>query len=138
VPQSPEGRRPEDKNTTTAASRALVPAHTTSAAPALPEIVQRAGPAAAFAAEEFFYGAIRNQHTRLAYRRAVHQFLAGCEGRGLELPRIAPADVGRYFDGLREKGLSVATRKQHLAGIRHFFDGMVTRHAIILNPALSA
>jgi site-specific recombinase XerD len=103
----------------------------------LPATVRRAGQAAVFAAEEFFYGAIRNQHTRAAYRRAVDRFLAWCESRGLELQRIAPADVGRYFDGLREKGLSVATRKQHLAAVRHFFDGMVTRHAIILNPALS-
>lgn len=31
----------------------------------------------------------------------------------------------------------MATSKQHLAAIRHFFDGLVTRHAIILNPALS-
>jgi site-specific recombinase XerD len=45
--------------------------------------------------------------------------------------------VGLYFDGLRKENLSIATRKQHLAAIRHFFDGMVTRHAIILNPALS-
>ena len=67
----------------------------------------------------------------------MDRFLAWCEQRGLELPRIAPGDVGQYFDGLRKKGLSVATRKQHLAAVRHFFDGMVTRHAIILNPALS-
>lgn len=39
------------------------------------------------------------------------------------------------MDGLGN--LSVATRKQHLAAIRHYFDGLVTRHAIILNPALS-
>jgi site-specific recombinase XerD len=31
----------------------------------------------------------------------------------------------------------VATRKQHLAALRHFFDGLVIRHAVILNPALS-
>jgi integrase/recombinase XerD len=31
----------------------------------------------------------------------------------------------------------VATRKQHLAALRHYFDGLVSRHAIILNPALS-
>lgn len=31
----------------------------------------------------------------------------------------------------------MATRKQHLAALRHYFDGLVTRHAIILNPALS-
>lgn len=104
---------------------------------ALPDIVRRAGQAAVFAADEFFYGAIRNEHTRTAYRRAVNRFLDWCESRGLELPRIAPGDVGQYFDGLRKKGLSVATRKQHLAAVRHFFDGMVTRHAIVLNPALS-
>jgi hypothetical protein len=31
--------------------------------PALPDIVQRAGQAAVFAAEEFYYGSIRNEHT---------------------------------------------------------------------------
>lgn len=120
-------------------STALVPlaADRPSGAIALPDIVRRAGPAAVFAAEEFFYGAIRNDHTRTAYRRAVDRFLAWCEQRGIELPRITPGDVGQYFDGLRKKGLSVATRKQHLAAVRHFFDGMVTRHAVILNPALS-
>ncbi|MGH7089916.1 MAG: tyrosine-type recombinase/integrase [Stellaceae bacterium] len=97
--------------------------------------MRRAGQAAVFAAEEFFYGTIRNEHTRSAYRRAVNQFLAWCDERGLELARIAPRDVGQYFDGL--KHLSIATRKQRLAAVRHFFDGMVTRHAIILNPALS-
>lgn len=103
----------------------------------LPEILSRAGQAAVFAADEFFYGRIRNQHTRTAYLRAVKIFLVWAEHRGLELVRIAPKDVGQYFDGLRKKNLSVATRKQHLAALRHFFDGLVTRHAIILNPALS-
>src|SRR5262249_55094017 len=32
---------------------------------------------------------------------------------------------------------SVATRKQHLAALRHYFDGLVTRHAMVFNPALS-
>src|SRR5215471_19807089 len=72
----PGGTPPRRQNMTTAASQALGPAQTTSAAPALPNVVQRAGQAAVFAAEEFFYGTIRNPHTRLAYRRAVHQFLA--------------------------------------------------------------
>jgi integrase/recombinase XerD len=114
------------------ASRALVPV-----ADALPAIVRQAGQAAVFAAEEFFYGAIRNTHTRAAYRRAVNRFLAWCERRGIALARITPGDVGHYFDELRGQGLGVASRKQHLAAVRHFFDGMVTRHAVILNPALS-
>src|SRR5205085_9674432 len=103
----------------------------------LPEILTRAGKAAVFAAEEFFYGRIRNERTRAAYLIAVRRFLKWAEARGLELVRIAPKDVGQYIDGLRKENTSVATRKQHLAAIRHFFDGLVTRHAIILNPALS-
>jgi integrase/recombinase XerD len=120
------------------ASRALVPvASDQPSSVALPDIIHRAGNAAVFAAEEFFYGSIRNEHTRRAYRHAVNRFLAWCEQRGLELGRIAPKDVGQYFDWLRKENLGIATRKQHLAALRHFFDGMVTRHAIILNPALS-
>ena len=103
----------------------------------LPAILTHAGQAAVFAADEFFFGRIRNPHTRAAYLHAVRLFLAWAEARGLELIKIAPKDVGQYFDGLRKKDLSVATRKQHLAALRHFFDGLVTRHAILLNPALS-
>ena len=65
------------------------------AAPDLPALVGRAGPAAVFAAEEFFYAAIANEHTRSAYRAAVERFLARCEERGLTLERIAPKDVGQ-------------------------------------------
>jgi hypothetical protein len=36
-----------------------------------PEILRRAGKAAVFAAEEFFFGRIRNEHTRAAYLIAV-------------------------------------------------------------------
>ena len=67
----------------------------------------------------------------------MDRFLAWCQQRGLELASIAPRDVGQYLDSLRKGGLGIASRKQHLAAIRHFFDGMVTRHAVILNPALS-
>jgi integrase/recombinase XerD len=42
----------------------------------LPEILNRAGRAVVFAAEEFFFGRIRNHHTRAAYLHAVKQFLA--------------------------------------------------------------
>lgn len=102
-----------------------------------PAILARAGQAAAFATEEFFFGRIRNEHTRNAYLIAVRRFLAWAEGRGFELQRITPKDVGQYMDELRKENTSVATRKQHLAALRHYFDGLVTRHAIILNPALS-
>jgi site-specific recombinase XerD len=103
----------------------------------LPDILVRAGKAAVFATEEFFFGRIRNEHTRQAYLIAVKRFLAWSEAHGLELVRIAPKDVGQYVDGLRKENTSVATRKQHLAALRHFFDGLATRHAILLNPPLS-
>jgi integrase/recombinase XerD len=120
--------------------RGLVPAGETSVSSLrgqLPGIVARAGNAAVFAADEFFFGRIRNEHTRRAYFIAVKRFLMAMEERGLELTQIAPRDVGQYLDRLRKQNTSIATRKQHLAALRHFFDGMVTRHAMILNPALS-
>src|SRR5437667_688061 len=119
----------------------LVPArrdhHLSSLGNQFPEILSRAGPAAIFAAEEFFFGRIRNAHTRSAYRIAVRRFLVWAEAQGLELVGIAPKDVGQYLDGLRNENTSIATRKQHLAALRHFFDGLVMRHGILLNPALS-
>jgi integrase/recombinase XerD len=103
----------------------------------LPDIIHRSGANATFAAKEFFDGTIRNEYTRRAYLHAVKRFLAWAEkhGRG-ELVNIAPWDVGTYFTELA-KTTSIATRNQHLSALRHFFDAMVTRHAIVLNPALS-
>jgi len=103
----------------------------------LPAIITRAGPNAVFAAQEFFFGKIRNEHTRRAYQHAVKQFLAWIEKHGGgELGQIAPWQVGKYFEEMKDT-TGIATRNQHLSALRHFFDGMVTRHAIALNPALS-
>ena len=99
----------------------------------LPALVERAGTAAVFAAEEFFYGKIRNPHTRNAYERAVRTFLAWCDERRLELRTIMPKHVGEYVESLG----SISKEHQHLAALRHFFDVQVQRHAVILNPALS-
>lgn len=100
----------------------------------MPQIFTDTGAAGQFAWEEFFIGKLRNRHTRQAYLHAVRQFLAWCEQRQLELPRITPGVVGRYFD---ELSLSTPSKKLHLAGIRSFLDVMVQRHVIVLNPALS-
>jgi|SRR5215471_5329942 len=101
----------------------------------LPEVLTRAGKAAVFAAEEFFFGRIRNEHTRAAYLVAIKRFLKWSERRDLELRAITPRDVGQYLDGLRKENTGVATRKQHLAARRHFFDSLVMRHALVLNRA---
>jgi len=98
-----------------------------------PAIVKAAGRSAEFAWEEFFQAEIANAHTRKNYLHAVQKFLAWVEGRGLELPRITPGDVGAYLQGLDR--LSVPTKKLHLAALRRFFDRLVNRHACVINPA---
>jgi integrase/recombinase XerD len=98
----------------------------------LPPVIAAAG--AGFAWEEFFLAEIRNPHTRKAYGLAVRRFLGWCEEQGIELSGITPGMVGRYLDRL--KG-SVPTRKLHLAALRSFFDRLVQRHAVLLNPAAS-
>src|SRR4051794_35413958 len=102
--------------------------------PGLPELVERAGGAARFAWEEFFYAEHHNPHTQRAYERAVRRFLSWCEGQGVELASITPGMVGQYLVGL---GGSAAKRNQHLAALRGFFDRLVNRHVVILNPAAS-
>lgn len=99
-----------------------------------PAIVTSAGAAASFAWEEFFIGQIRNVHTRAAYLQSVSRFLRWCEAHELELPRITPGWVGRYFDELM---LATPSKKLHLSAIRSFFDVLVRRHVVVLNPALS-
>src|ERR1700722_15894607 len=114
------------------ASPVIVPATVTSAS--LPVLVERAGGAARFAWEEYFYAEHHNPHTQRAYLRAVKAFLAWAEGQGVELAAITPGMVGQYLVGL---GGSPAKRNQHLAALRGFFDRLVNRHVCILNPAAS-
>ncbi len=100
----------------------------------LPALIRDAGGAAQFAYEEFFYGQIRNPFTRKAYLHSFRLFSDWCMSGGLELVRVTPADVGRFLDSL---SVALPTKKLHLAALRRFFDGLVMRHVLILNPALS-
>jgi hypothetical protein len=97
-----------------------------------PAIVKTAGKAAEFAWEECFQAELANSHTRKKYMHAVRRFLAWVQDRGPELPRIAPADVGEYLQGL---DLAVPIKKLHLAALRRFFDRVVNRHVVVINPA---
>lgn len=99
-----------------------------------PDVIAGAGAAARFAWDEFFFGSIRNSHTRRAYQQAATRFFDWCQARGFELRRITPADVGQYLDGL---AIAPTTKKLHLAAIRRLFDLLVNRHAVVLNPAAS-
>src|SRR5580658_4454685 len=83
----------------------------------LPDIIHRAGANAIFAAHEFFFGTIRNEHTRRAYLHAVKLFLSWSEMHGgAELTQIAPWHVGKYFEKLAQS-TSIATRNQHLSAL---------------------
>jgi integrase/recombinase XerD len=101
---------------------------------ALPVLVERAGGAARFAWDEFFYAEHHNPHTQKAYMAAVKRFLSWCEGQGVELPAITPGMVGQYLVSL---GGSASKRNLHLAALRGFFDRLVQRHVVLLNPAAS-
>jgi integrase/recombinase XerD len=97
-----------------------------------PTIIVDAGPAAEFAWDEFFQGEIPNAHTRKNYMHAVGKFLAWAEHERLSLLDITPGGVGEYFQKL---DVAVPTKKLHLAALRKFFDRMVNRHALVINPA---
>ena len=100
----------------------------------LPEPAERAGGAARFAWEEFFFAEHHNLQTQRGYESAVRRFLAWAEGQGGKLASISPGMVGKYITGL---GGSAAKRNQHLSALRGFFDRLIQRHVVLLNPAAS-
>ncbi len=98
----------------------------------LPQVIVDAGPDAVARFLEFFAGRIANERTRAAYGRAVGQFLAWCEARGLGLAAIAPLHVAAY---IRTHPGSAPTVKQHLAAIRMLCDWLVVSQVLPVNPA---
>jgi site-specific recombinase XerD len=102
--------------------------------PVLPNLIVDAGEHATKSFLEFFVATIRNKNTRLAYARAVGQFLLWCEERGLTLAQISPLHVGGYIE--KHPG-SAPTVKQHLAAIRMLFDFLVVRQVVPWSPATS-
>ena len=122
----------DDRNTSMVRQAACFPQQTAEECPAM---VERAGSAAKFAWEEFVYGRLRNAGTRRAYLHAVRRFLDWCSVQQIDLVHVAPAHVGRYMD--QQTHYQPATKKLHLSGLRHFFDQLVLRHVIVLNPTLS-
>ena len=100
----------------------------------LPVLVERAGGAARFAWDEFFYAEHHNPHTQKAYMAAVKRFLAWADSEQVELKAVTPGMVGKYLVAL---GGSPAKRNLHLSALRGFFDRLVNRHVVMLNPAAS-
>ena len=98
----------------------------------LPQLIVDAGSAAVERFLEFFAARIANRRTRAAYGRAVGQFLAWCEVRGLALEAVSPLHVAAY---IRTHPGSAPTVKQHLAAIRMLGDWLVVSQVIPVNPA---
>ena len=98
----------------------------------LPALIVDAGPDAVARFLEFFAGRIANARTRAAYGRAVGQFLAWCEARGLGLESVSPLHVAAY---IRTHPGSAPTVKQHLAAIRMLCDWLVVSQVLPVNPA---
>lgn len=113
---------------------ALRPPNSAGVTDTIPANITAAGPGASFAWDEFFSGQLRNKHTRSAYLHAVKRFLSWTQSAATPLEGITPGMVGRYFD---QHSGSIPTKKLHLAALRAFFDVLVNRHVIILNPAAS-
>jgi len=109
----------------------------------VPAIISAAGKRASFRFIEFFTANIRNPNTRVSYGRAVREFCAWCEERGLELQDLNPVIVAGYVELLgnpvekRGRGYSKPSVKQHLAAIRMLFDYLVTGGILPMNPASS-
>lgn len=101
----------------------------------LPDMIRRADERTYWRFIGFFAESIRNRNTRLAYFRAVLQFLAWCEGRGLnELHHIKPIHVAIYVETM---DASVPTIKQRCSAINKMFNWLVSGGLLELNPASS-
>jgi integrase/recombinase XerD len=102
----------------------------------LPALISREGRRTSTRFLEFFTVNIRNPNTRLAYAKAVGQFLAWCDERRQGLGDIEPMVVAAYVEQLtRER--APQTVKQHLAAIRMLFDWLVIGQVLPSNPAAS-
>jgi integrase/recombinase XerD len=60
--------------------------------PALPALIERAGGAARFAWDEFFYAEHHNPHTQKAYMRAVRRVVDWAEGQASAPIRLPIGD----------------------------------------------
>jgi len=104
---------------------------------ALPALFAGAGEREAIRVAEFFAAQIRNPNTRRAYLRAVTDFAAFCEARGLlALDQVQPLHVAAWVE-IQLKAYSKPTVKQQLAAVRMLFDWLVVGQVVRSNPASS-
>ncbi|HEX4054708.1 MAG TPA: tyrosine-type recombinase/integrase [Tepidisphaeraceae bacterium] len=99
---------------------------------ALPTLFGEPDSPAYLAWDDYFRGMIENDYTRLAYERATRRFFAWLPAH-IQLKKITPGMIGRYLSDMAK--YSIPTRKLHMAALRKFFDVLVQRHIMNVNPA---
>lgn len=103
----------------------------------LPALFAGASERDAVRVAEFFAAQIRNPNTRRAYLRAVTDFSAFCDSRGLTvLDQVQPLHVAAWVE-IQLKSYSKPTVKQQLAAVRMLFDWLVVGQVVRSNPASS-
>ncbi len=75
-------------------------------------------------------------NTLQAYRRDLEDFLSFLEGRGNELARITPAEIGAYLRARSEAGLAATSRARRLSAIRQLFKFLVGEGLVAEDPTL--
>ena len=110
-------------------SAAIAP--TTTRSEGFPAILRRAGSNACFAADEFFSAQLSNPTRAAPMAAPWADFWLGATRKGsncLRSRRAWPVASSKKQPG------EVVTKNQALAALRRFFDVLVTRHAVALNP----
>lgn len=118
------------------ADDALIRRRSENAGLLIPAIIADAGDRAGRRFVEFFTANIRNPNTRAAYARAIGDFCAWLDDRGVTLGRVEPVIVAAYVEQLGQTK-SAPTVKQALAAIRMLFDWLVIGQILPMNPASS-
>lgn len=100
-----------------------------------PNTVAAAGDRAAYRFLEFFTARIRNPHTRRSYGRAVGDFCAWLEARGLrDITQVNSFVVAAWVEHMQQEH-PAPTVKQRLAAVRMMFDWLATGGVMPFNPA---
>jgi integrase/recombinase XerC len=103
--------------------------------PTLPALVTEAGDRAAYRFLEFFTARIRNPHTRRSYGRAVGDFCAWLEARGMrDITQVNSFIVAAWVEHMQQEH-PAPTVKQRLAAVRMMFDWLATGGVMPFNPA---
>lgn len=101
----------------------------------VPSPIAAAGERARYRFLEFFTARIRNPHTLRSYGRAVGDFMAWLEQRGVaEITAVNSFIVSAYVEEL-QRSHPAPTVKQRLAAVRMMFDWLATGGVLPFNPA---